>query len=137
MSTFSVLLGQNAFPTLQSLRVSYNHLIGDQGVELLVEGLLAPACRTRLKVLGLRSVEMDDKGMAALASAVREGRFERLGNIDIRGNKRVRMQGLCALARAVQASKMHGLHRLLRIAVDGQYFDEANVVKLAHVLLDN
>jgi hypothetical protein len=63
--------------------------------------------------------------------------LERLEKIDIRGNKKVGKRGLCALAQAVQANEMHTLHSLLRIALDGPYFDEANVVKLAHVLFDN
>jgi len=80
---------------------------------------------------------MGDVGIGALASAVHGGRFERLGKIDLKGNQKVSKQGPCTLARAVQATEMHGLHRLLRIAFDPLSFSEANVVKLAHVLLDN
>jgi len=83
-------------------------------------------------------VGMGDVGIGALASAVHGGRFERLGKIDLKGNQKVSKQGpLSTLARAVQATEMHGLHRLLRIAFDPLSFSEANVVKLAHVLLDN
>ena len=69
MSTVSTLLGQSAFAMLRSLRFFDNYLIGDQCVELHVKRLLAPACRTRLTLLDLYSVEMGDEGIAALGVA--------------------------------------------------------------------
>jgi hypothetical protein len=139
MATFSTLFGRNAFPTLQSLCASYNHLIGDQGVELLVEGLLAPACRTRLKALDLNSVGMGDNGMAALASAVSEGRFERLEALPLVGNSGMTDRGVCALARAVRASGGQKLSSLLQISVNCDCLDvrETAVVELASALLKN
>jgi hypothetical protein len=68
MSTFSALLSQNAFAMLQSLNTSHNRSLGDKGVALLVEGLLVPACCTRLTLLNLNDVGMGDVGMAAFSA---------------------------------------------------------------------
>ena len=68
MSTFSALLSQNAFALLQSQNLSDKRSLGDKGVALLVEGLVAPACWTRLTLLDLYSVGMGDVGMGTFSA---------------------------------------------------------------------
>lgn len=80
MATVSALLVPNAFPKLQGLELEGSSDIKNEGVELLVQGLLASACQTRLTNLDLRDVGMGDIGMVALSSLVCTGRFSDLKN---------------------------------------------------------
>lgn len=108
LSTLSTLLSENTFPMLQDLKLTSTPL-GDRGVEILVQGLLTPACGTRLTKLNLSKFEFGDQGMAALARVIREGRFELLEDIDLSHNLNVTDQGMRILARAVQDAGDRGL----------------------------
>lgn len=112
MATFSALLGENTFPTLESLDLRKSPDIGDCGLELLVQALLKPACQTCLKELNLYDVNMGDKVMAAMASVARAGRFERLENFLFYGNADVTDEGVCALAQAMEDTGTYGLPML-------------------------
>ena len=115
MAIFSDLLGENAFPMLTTLNICFNP-IGDAGLEFLVQGLLMPACQTRLKKLDLFHVKIGDKGMAALASTVRAGRFKRMEScLLFHRNANVTDEGVCALAQAVEDTGTHGLSMLQRL----------------------
>jgi hypothetical protein len=76
--------------------------------------------------------------MAALATAIREGRFERLEALNLGGNSDVTGRGVCALARAVRASGGQKLSSLLRILIDCDCLDirETAVVELASALMN-
>lgn len=136
MSTLSTLLSENTFPRLQTLELTDNAL-GDQGVEILVQGLLAPACGTRLTKLNLSQFEFGDQGMSALARVVREGRFERLEDIDLSYNLDVTNQGVRVLARAVQDAGDRGLPMLLQFTASWLRDRRASFEELASALMDN
>lgn len=55
---------------------------------------------------------MDDAGMAALASVVRAGRFEKLEEITLSFNPEVTDQGACVFARAIESAGERGLPKL-------------------------
>jgi hypothetical protein len=103
MRHLSGLLGMDTFPMLHHLSVAGNRGLGDDGVAVLVEGLLAAPC-TRLAELSLRRCEMGDQGLAALAQVVNAGHFERLKEIDLSYNFAVTDKGVCVLARAIDAA---------------------------------
>lgn len=114
MATFSNLLAQNSFPKLQVLKLYGSFGIKDEGIEYLVQGLLAPACQTRLTTLSLWSVGMGDKGVIALSSLFPAGRFEQLEMMSLECNSDVTEQGVCVLEQAVQDIRKRGLSRLPR-----------------------
>lgn len=101
MAVFSASLGENIFPMLTTLNISGNP-IGDAGLQFLVQGLLMPACQTRLKSLNLCFAKMGDEGMTGLASLVGAGRFDLLIDFTLGWNADVTDEGVCTLAQAVE-----------------------------------
>ena len=65
MATLSTLLGQDVFPTLETLKITHNVGIGDSGIANLTLGLLV-ASRT-LTLFPLQEVGMGDGGLEAIA----------------------------------------------------------------------
>lgn len=95
MATFATLLSTNAFPALQSLTSTTNVSEEYDSFEFLLQGLQAPACETRLTKLVLGGiVGSGDRGMTAIASAVRAGLFNRMEDFFIHSNSDVTAQGI-------------------------------------------
>ncbi len=91
MITLSGLLGQDRLPSLRSVASGD---LEDHGVAAFAQGLLA-APRTRLSHVDLSGVRMGDESMAALASVVRAGRFDRLETIDVSYHDAVTKGSVC------------------------------------------
>ena len=131
--TFADLLGEDGFPALKELRLSDDPGIKDVGVELLAEGLVK-AMTTYLTVLDLDDVGMGDKGIAALASLVSQGRLKQLVDLNLRGNGDVTNQGIISFAKAIGA---HGLPRLEEIemrGLDNRKVTALGISALAHAI---
>ncbi len=99
---------------LQTLNLSFNKGIGDDGLVALARGLVA-APRTRLTNPDLKDVGMGDAGMAALARAVGAKSYERLVTISFGHNKAVTDEGVCMLAQAIEDTGKHGLPQLVTL----------------------
>lgn len=108
MATFAELLDKNAFPKLQSLELKLR-CIDERGPELLVQGLLAPACLTRLTQFKMCYYHMGDKEIAALANVIRAGRFDELESLFLYWGRGVTNTGLRELASVIDT---HGLPML-------------------------
>lgn len=110
MGSLSTLLTQDKLPLLRTLSLRYTE-IGDDGVAVLAEKLLA-APPTSLKEFCLENVGMGDRGLAALASMIRMGRFEGLESLKLSYNEDVTDEGICVLAQAVEDTGKRGLAML-------------------------
>jgi len=107
------VIGRNIFPALEMLLLYDNPRVSDEGAIVLAEAL-GNASRPFLRILDLVNIGMCDRGMSALASLVRQGRLERLEELNLSNNKGVTDNGIIALARAIEAS---GLPRLQHIRI--------------------
>lgn len=137
MATFSALLSKDVFPELESWKI-YSTPIQDNGVALLVQGLIAATCQTRLTKLTLFDIKMSDRGITALASMIRTKHFERLHQIVVREQPAVTDEGVRALARAVQAFGEEGLPMLATFSIVHMgHIGKASFVELASALIDN
>jgi len=135
MPILSQLLGQDAFPMLEKLRFIGSSGIGDSGVAILVQGLLA-ASRTRFNRLGLQKVGMGDKGIAAVASLIGAGRFKQLGWISLSNNVDFTDAGVGLLARAIEVAGKDGLPMLDKLyGREMSLVTGAGVGLLAHTLI--
>ena len=127
----------DAFPMIANLDLRLNRGIGDDGVAVLAQGLLA-ASRTRLTSLYLAEIGMGDKGLAALADVIRAGHFEELDEIYIYNNPVVTDEGVCAFARAIMGAGQRGLPMLSLCSASGlTLVTGEGVGTLAHVLVDH
>lgn len=79
------MIGRERFTALEMLLLHEIPRISDEGVVALAEAL-RNASQTFLKRLDLVNVGMCDRGMAALASVVQQGRLERLEELDLSHN---------------------------------------------------
>ncbi len=107
LATLSRLLGEDALPRLQCLKldVPFHHDddnggIAAEALALLCQGLLA-APSTRLEELDLSNVVIADQGVAGLASLMRGGRFERLWVLQLSAWQEVTQEGLGVLTQAI------------------------------------
>ncbi len=101
-------------------------------------GGIPALARTRLTDLDLAPVGMGDRGVAALASVARSGRFNRLDAIYLDDNREVTDEGLCVLARAVEDAGQQGLPALSHISATGlKPVTGMGEGALAHALLKN
>ncbi len=108
MATFADFIGKDKFPMLDKLSLTES---SNLCMNTLCKGLLA-ASHTPLTWLELTDVDMDDSGMAALASVVRGGGFPHLHTLDISHNEEVTDKGLSTLAQAVEETGERGLPTL-------------------------
>lgn len=105
------MLGQDAFRILEDLMLNGNFSIGDDGLSILTQGLLA-APRTRFVCVNLVNVGMGDTGLAALGDVIRARHFERLKKITLSKNTAVTDQGMSELAEVIEQSGSNGLPML-------------------------
>ncbi len=134
LATLSDLIGKDTFPMFQALGLGHSPSIGDNGVEVLAKGLLA-ASRTRLTFLVLVDVGMGDKGLGALASAIRGGVLDQLGTFALDNNAALTDEGVGLLA---QATKECGLPNLCKCyAANLPLVTRVGVQALAHAVINN
>lgn len=105
------LLRRDGLPALEKLCLKWNPRVRDKGVVALAEAL-QEAPRTLLVELGLRNVGMHDSGMTALASSVRQGRIQRMKDLDLSNAPKVTDRGIMALTQAINARGLPNVQQI-------------------------
>ena len=108
----------DAFPMIANLDLRLNRGIGDDGVAVLAQGLLA-ASRTRLTNLNLCRTRMGDEGLAALGSVIHAGRLEELEGLFIHENPANTDEGIDVLAQVIMGAGQRGLPKLSKFGAYG------------------
>lgn len=112
--TLADCLRRNSFPVLNTIGLGSDSGIGDVGVVALAKALVE-APQSPLTSLGVSSVGICKVGMAALASAVQQGKFERLGRLELKDDpgitddSGITDEGIIALAQAIDARGLPAL----------------------------
>lgn len=104
ITKLATLLGQDIFPALKHLNVSFNEEITDAGVTSLCNGLLS-APRTRLLSLDLDYTQMGHLGMAALGAVIQAGRLTLLETLNLSRNHAMTDAAVFVSVGAIQQAK--------------------------------
>lgn len=101
-------LRRNVFPAPGRIRLAADSGIGDEGVVALAKALVE-APLTLLTSLDLSSVGICKEGVAALASVVQHGRFERLERLELSDDIGISVEGIITFAQAIDARGLPAL----------------------------
>lgn len=104
------------FAVLNSIDLAVDSGIGDVGVVALAKALVE-ALQSPLTSLAMSSVGICKVGMAALASAVQQGKFERLGRLELSDDPGITDEGIIALAQAINARGLPALRTFSMVSL--------------------
>lgn len=126
---------RGAFPALNDLSLYNDLTVTEAGVLALAEGSLS-APQTCLTSLNIWGEGMGKESVAAVASLIRQGRFEQLAYLNTSENGGISDQGVMVLAQAIEARGLPKLDMLELQGLDTARVTLAGIQGLAISIID-